>query len=93
MKKIISILSVIILFSYQSKAQDSSFVINGSLEKIKSGTINLKIYKENETFQDSSIIKDGKFSFTGFVHEPYFASLTIPERKDDYFTFYIDQSS
>lgn len=89
-KKIITILSVILFFSYHAKAQDSSFVIKGSLEKIKSGTIFLKIYKESETFQDSSTIKDGKFSFSGFVNEPYFASLTMPERQEDYFTFYIE---
>ena len=90
MKRIISILAVILLFTSQANAQDSSFVINGNLEKIKSGTIFLKIYKEGETFKDSAIIKHGKFQFTGFVSSPYFASLTMPERKEDYFTFYVE---
>lgn len=90
MKKIICILFVILSFIQPSKAQDSSFVINGHLEKIKSGSIFLKIYKENETFQDSTTIKDGKFQFTGFVNQPYFASLTMPGRQQDYFAFYIE---
>ncbi|HXR84172.1 MAG TPA: TlpA disulfide reductase family protein [Hanamia sp.] len=93
MKKIISILSVILFFTYQIKAQDSSFVINGNLEKIKSGTIFLKIYKEDQTFKDSAFIKDGRFQFTGFVSSPYFASLTMPERQDDYFTFYVEPTT
>ena len=93
MKKIICILSVILFFNYYAKSQDSSYVINGSLEKIKSGTIFLKIYKESQTFQDSSTIKDGKFSFTGFVREPYFASLTMPDRNEDYFTFYVEPTT
>ena len=90
MKKVLSILTVILLLTSQVKAQDSSFVINGNLEKIKSGTIFLKIYKEGETFKDSAMIKDGQFQFTGFVSSPYFAALTMPERKDDYFTFYVE---
>jgi thiol-disulfide isomerase/thioredoxin len=90
MKKFVSILTVIICFSYYSKAQDSSFVINGNFEKIKSGTIFLNIYKEGQTFKDSTRIKHGKFQFTGFVSSPFFASLTMPERKNDYFTFYVE---
>jgi peroxiredoxin len=93
MKKILLILSVILFFTSQTNAQDSSFVINGNLEKIKSGTIFLKIYKEGQTFKDSAFIKDGKFKFTGFVSSPYFASLTMPDRKDDYFTFYVEPAT
>lgn len=90
MKKFLSILSVILFLNFESHAQDSSFVIKGNLEKIKSGTIFLKIYKENETFKDSAFIKDGKFQFNGFVSSPYFAALTMPERENDYFTFYVE---
>ncbi len=90
MKKSILILSAILFISFQSKAQDSSFVINGNLEKIKSGTIFLNIYKQGQTFMDSAFIKNGKFQFTGFVSSPYFASLTMPSRLNDYFTFYIE---
>ncbi len=93
MRKFVSLLSVIICFSYHSKAQDSAFVINGNFEKIKSGTIFLNIYKEGQTFKDSTIIKDGKFQFVGFVSSPYFASLTMPERKNDYFTFYVEPAT
>lgn len=90
MKKSISILSAVLFLSFQLKAQDSSFVVNGSLEKIKSGTIFLSIYKQGQTFKDSAFIKNGKFQFTGFVSSPYFASLTMPSRQEDYFTFYIE---
>lgn len=90
MKRFILFFSVILFFSYSSAAQDSSYVINGNLEKIKSGTIFLNIYKPGETFKDSAVIKKGKFQFTGFVSSPYFASLTMPERQNDYYTFYIE---
>lgn len=93
MKKFISILAAILFFTYQSNAQDSSFVINGNLEKIKRGTIYLNIYKEDQTFKDSAFIKNGKFKFTGFVSSPYFAALTMPDRRDDYFTFFVEPTT
>ena len=90
MRKIIVILSALFFFTSNLMAQDSAFVINGHLEKIKDGTIFLNIYKNNETFKDSTAINDGKFRFTGFISSPYFATLTLPERRSDYFTFYIE---
>lgn len=90
MKQGIIFISVILFLSYSSVAQDSAYIINGNLEKIKSGTIFLDIYKQDETFKDSAIIKNGKFQFNGFVSSPFFASLTMPERHNDYFTFYIE---
>ena len=51
MKKLISILSAVLFLSFQLKAQDSAFIINGNLEKIKSGTIFLNIYKEGKRIQ------------------------------------------
>lgn len=90
----ISILILTVLFlCFQSKAQDSAFVINGNLEKIKSGTIYLNIYKQGQTFKDSTSIKNGKFQFTGFVSSPYFSSLTMPERHKDFFTFYVEPTT
>ncbi len=90
MKKYISILSAVLCLYFQASAQDSAYVINGNLEKIKSGTIFLNIYKQGVTFKDSADINEGKFTFTGFVTSPYFASLTMPSRQNDYFTFYVE---
>ncbi len=90
MKKAISIFLAIFLISYGLKAQDSSFVINGKLEKIKSGTIFLTIYEGEKTIKDSAIINNGIFKFSGFVSSPYFATLTMPSKPDDYYTFYIE---
>ena len=72
------------------KAQDSSFSIHGKLEKIKSGTIFLNIYESGKTLQDSAFIKNGSFKFTGHVASPFFASLTMPDKPNDYYTFYIE---
>ncbi|MEO8413373.1 MAG: DUF4369 domain-containing protein, partial [Ginsengibacter sp.] len=73
-----------------SHAQDSSFTINGQLEKIKDGTIYLNIYEGDKTVKDSAIINDGSFTFTGFVATPFFATLTMPVKPDDYYTFYVE---
>ena len=50
----------------------------------------LNIYESGKTFKDSIAVNDGKFQFIGFVASPYFATLTMPERHNDYFTFYIE---
>ncbi|MDQ6761792.1 MAG: AhpC/TSA family protein [Bacteroidota bacterium] len=74
-------------------AQDSSFSINGNLEKIKKGTIFLNIYEGDKTIKDSATISGGKFSFKGYVGEPSFATLTMPVKRNDFFTFYIAPGS
>ncbi len=90
MKKL-TYLTLALFFSLNySHAQDSVFVINGKLDKIKSGTIYLNIYQSSRTVMDSVIIKGGTFKFTGIVKEPYFATLTMPAKADDYFPFYIE---
>jgi peroxiredoxin len=84
-------LSIVILFlSFSCCAQDSSFTINGQLEKIKDGVIYLNIYETDKTIQDSAVINNGNFKFTGFVPAPFFATLTMPVKPNDYFTFYIE---
>ena len=93
MKKAGLLFSIIIFIFVSSRAQDSSFVINGHLEKIKSGTIFLNIYEEGKTVQDSAFINNGEFKLTGFVSSPCFASLTMPERDNDYFSFYIEPAT
>ncbi len=83
----------VIMFCNASWAQDSSFSINGRLEKIKKGIIVLNIYEGDKTVKDSAIISNGSFSFKGSVSEPYFATLTMPVRRNDFFTFYIAPGS
>ena len=83
-------LIIILFLSFTSYAQDSSFTINGQLEKIKDGVIYLNIYETDKTIKDSTSITDGNFKFTGFVPAPFFATLTMPVKPNDYFTFYIE---
>jgi peroxiredoxin len=90
MKKLVLIFLSILLFNRISKAQDSAYTINGHFEKIKNGTIFLDIYEGDQTIKKSTIIIDGSFKFTGFVSSPFFASLTMPVRSNDYFAFYIE---
>lgn len=90
MKKIFLSLAGFLLVSFQLLAQDSSYTISGNLEKMNSGIIRLTIYKNGQTIADSTKMHNGKFSFSGTVTSPYFATLTMPDRKNDYFTFYIE---
>jgi thiol-disulfide isomerase/thioredoxin len=90
MKKLSYLVSALLLFNSVTYAQDSTFVINGKLDKIKTGLIYLNIYQNSKTVLDSAFIKNGQFKFTGTVTKPYFASLTMPERKEDFFSFYIE---
>lgn len=90
MKKLSYLILALFFFHINAQAQDSVFVINGKMDKIKSGVIYLNIYQNKKTVLDSAIIKSGVFKFTGIVHKPYFATLTMPAKKDDYFPFYIE---
>ncbi|MEO5499923.1 MAG: TlpA disulfide reductase family protein [Ginsengibacter sp.] len=71
-------------------AQDSSFIIKGKINKVESGILFLSIYENGQTIKDSTEIKNGEFTFHGNISAPYFASLTMPARKNDFFTFYIE---
>ncbi|MDQ2864435.1 MAG: DUF4369 domain-containing protein [Bacteroidota bacterium] len=93
MKRFVLILVNILFFHCISHAQDSAFTINGHFEKIKDGTIFLNIYEGDKTVKDSSLITDGNFKFTGYVPSPFFASLTMPARTTDYYTFYVEPDS
>lgn len=93
MKNFIFFSLSILFLSFTSHAQDSSFTINGQLEKIKDGTIFLNIYQDDKTLKDSALINNGNFKFTGFVTAPYFATLTMPAKPNDYFTFYVEPAA
>jgi peroxiredoxin len=93
MKKLIFLFTSIFFLGLISKAQDSSFTINGQLEKIKIGTIYLNIYEGDKTVKDSAIIEEGDFTFKGNVQSPFFATLTMPGKTNDYYTFYIEPTT
>ena len=93
MKKTLLYFLILSIFSVNASAQDSAFTIKGKLEKIKTGTIYLSIYQDSKTVKDSTTIKDGNFQFSGFVPAPFFATLTMPEKQNDYFTFYIEPAN
>ena len=66
-------------------------LLTGKLEKIKDGIIYLNIYENDKTIQDSAVISDGNFKFTGFVTSSFFCNAYHAEVKpNDYFTFYIE---
>lgn len=90
MRKLSYVFFLLLFCQVNTHAQDSVFEINGKLDKIRTGVIYLKIYQNSKTVMDSAFIKGGNFKFYGVVNKPYFASLTMPTRKDDFFPFYIE---
>ena len=90
MKKIFFISFLIWASTFPAFAQDSSYIIKGTIHKVQSGILFLNIYENGQTIKDSTKIKNGEFTFHGNISAPYFASLTMPARKNDFFTFYIE---
>jgi peroxiredoxin len=66
------------------------FAINGEIREIKTGTIYLNVYENGIETKDSSQIKDGKFSFSGFVEEAPYSWLDIKDDVRDYLVFYVE---
>lgn len=89
MQKIILIISITFFTSIITKAADSSFVILGELSKVRSGTIMLNIYGEDEKKLSSKII-NGKFTFKGSTQKPSTAYLSIKDNEKDYLKFYVE---
>ncbi len=90
MRKLAFSLITIFFLGFTSYAQDSAFAINGQLEKIKDGIIFLNIYEGDKTIKDSTLVIGGGFDFSGFINSPSFATLTMPSRPNDYYTFYLE---
>lgn len=83
-------LCLFLTFASFLRAQDSAFVLKGNLEKIREGVIYLSIYQPDKTILDSTHIENGRFTFRGFVQQPFFASLTMRQRPADYYGFYVE---
>jgi peroxiredoxin len=90
MKKKFNLLILLLFFSVYLLAQDSAFVIDGKLENVETGTITLVIYKHEHALVDSAKIVEGNFTFKGNLDDPYPAVLTIPSRRNDYYSFYVE---
>lgn len=91
MKKILLATCFSFLISLISKAADTTYTINGKLDKVKSGKIYLNVYSGNKVVsKDSAIIKNGKFKFKGSAKDPLTGVLTLESKKNDYFAFFIE---
>ncbi len=93
MKKLLLFFLALIIIVFVARAADSSFTISGKLLKPKSGKIYLTIYKGVDAVKDSTEIKNGIFHFNGFVSSPEYAALTLPGKRDNYFTFYVEPAN
>src|SRR5436190_2168488 len=90
MKRSFWLMVFALIITITAKAADSTFIIEGQLDKVKSGEIFLTIYAKDNTISDSTKIKKGHFSFKGIANEPSFATLTMQRQGNDYLSFYIE---
>lgn len=90
MRKIFISFATFLLLGFQLLAQDSSYIIKGNLENIKSGNITLTVYTDIMPVKRTQKVENGKFTFSGSAPSPFFATLTMADKKDDYFTFYLE---
>lgn len=90
MKKFLILCVMALFISNLCLAQDSAFTLTGHLDKIKSGILFLNIYKKGVTVQDSVKIVNHQFKFSGFVTNPFFSTISMKGKEDDYFTFYVE---
>ncbi len=88
MKKCIGLLAFVIS-CLLSKGADSAYTITGKLDQVKSGTILVNIYGDNEQKLTAKII-NGTFTLNGFIQKPTFAYLTLKDKEQDYVKFYIE---
>ena len=89
MKKIFGILCFVLFASANSKATDSTYIINGTFTKVKTGVVYLYIFSDG-TKKDSAKIINGKFSFKGNLQSPSSALLDLKDDRQDYFRFYLE---
>jgi hypothetical protein len=89
MKKIV-LLNLGLALSFVLMAADSSFTINGKLDKVKTGKIFLSIYAGGTPAKDSAVIKNGRFRFKGISKDPVQAVLSMESKPSDYFLFYLE---
>lgn len=90
MNKIFALVLASLLLSLFSLAADTTFIINGKLDKVKSGKIYLSIYAGGVPLKDSARILNGQFSFKGTIKDPVQAILTMETKQGDYFLFYLE---
>ncbi|MDD7886922.1 TlpA disulfide reductase family protein [Flavivirga sp. 57AJ16] len=107
MKKIIFIaFSLLLLGACKNKEKgqlkEDGYVINGEMESLEPESIAVLSYKQNDsTVTDTSLIEDGKFTFTGKLMHPANATISVRHGKTfpkkyqerDVYNFFIDNSA
>lgn len=74
-----------------AKKQQDQFVLNGTLQGVSKGRVCLDYTINGQCKSDTTIIKDGKFTFTGKFPEPTFVYLRLCD-KEAKTKFYVENS-
>ena len=75
-----------------TKKNVAGFVITGNANDFNNEKVILSYENDGKKIKDSTIIKDGKFTFKGIVKEPVFSQLTNPIKKI-YVGFFLENNS
>ena len=99
MKNIIALLILKTSLVFTLNAQDANtFFLSGSIVGKPTGKLYLRYSTRNTIVTDSSVIKDGKFAFSGLLNEPTIAELfdnikiAEPKYQNYYSDFYIEST-
>ncbi len=66
------------ILSNQGQSQSKNFLIKGEIEGAKDGmVVYLQIYNERKTYEDSTTIKDSRFTFSGHRNYPQLYNIII----------------
>ncbi len=71
------VLILTVFFACNEKVSKTTFVMNGTLEGITEGKVELSSASEDVAFQEVVDIKDGKFTFTGDYDSPVMAYVRV----------------
>ncbi len=71
------VLILTVFFACNEKVSKTTFVMNGTLEGITDGKAVLTSYADELGSQDTAIIKEGKFTFTGDYPSPVLAYVEV----------------
>src|ERR1700733_11160227 len=99
MKNIVALLILKASLVLTLSAQDAKpFILTGSVLGKQTGKLYLRYSSRNKIVTDSSVIKDGKFEFSGLLNEPTMAELfdnikmAEPKYKNYCSDFYIESA-
>ncbi len=85
-KRLALLVMVITVFAACNKTPNSPFTLTGTIEGAKDGIVEIMMIKDNLIHEDTAIMKDGKFVYTGDFPEAVNANLFYTDGNKEFLT-------